>query len=153
MAMYHFVSKWVFNAPIEELWKVIIDLNAWPTWSKGFKRVAMRGPETVAQLGTIADCVVKGSLPYALRFTLIVSAFQPPNLLEVTSMGDLVGTGRLMIEPRDDGTAVTYHWDVGTTNPILNLAGKLPFVRKMLEKNHDDVMENAYQSLKRIVEE
>jgi hypothetical protein len=152
MQMYHFVSKWVFNAPIEKLWSAIIDLNAWPRWSKGFKCVMIRGQEPLAQFGTIADCAVKGSLPYTLRFTLKVSVFQPPKLLEVTSMGDLVGNGTLMLAPRDKGTAVTYNWDVGTTNPILNLAGKLPFVRKLLEKNHDEVMENAFLSLKDIVE-
>jgi carbon monoxide dehydrogenase subunit G len=148
MEMYHFLTKWFFNAPIEKLWKEIEDLDSWPTWSEGFKKVKIRGPELTAQLGTVADAEVKGSLPYTLHFKLEVTTIQPPTLMEFKSAGDLAGTGKWVLEPRDNGTAVTYFWDVGTTNPIFNLAGKLPFVRKMMEKNHDEVMKSAYQGLK-----
>jgi hypothetical protein len=91
-------------------------------------------------------------LPYTLHFKLEVTAFQPPNLMEFKSAGDLAATGKLVLEPRNNGTAATYYWDVGTTNPIFNLAGKLPFVRKMIEKNHNEVMKSAHQGLKNMVE-
>jgi hypothetical protein len=152
MEMYHFVTKWFFNAPIENVWSEIEDLNSWPVWSKDFKRVQIRGSEPTAQLCTVADAEVRGNLPYNLRFTVEVTTFQPPNLMEFKSTGDLAGTGKWILEPQVDGTAVTYYWDVGTTNPIFNLLGKLPFVRKLMEMNHDDVMKGAYQGLKNRLE-
>jgi len=48
--------------------------------------------------------------------------------------------------------AVTYYWDMVTTNPIFNLACKLPFVRKIMEKNLNEVMKSAHQGLKNKVE-
>jgi hypothetical protein len=137
MEMYHFVTKWFFDASIDKVWKEIEDLNSWPVWSKDFKRVQIRGPAEV-----------RGKLPYTLRFTVEVATFQPPNLMEFKSTGDLAGTGKWVLEPQEVDTAVTYYWDVGTTNPIFNLLGKLPFVRKLMEMNHDDVMKGAYQGLK-----
>lgn len=43
---------------------------------------------------------------------------------------------------------MTYYWDVGLSNPLLNLLGKLSFTRAMLEKNHDYVMNEGYRGLK-----
>lgn len=91
-------------------------------------------------------------MPYTLHFKLEVTAFAPPNLIEFKSAGDPAGTGKWALEPRDNGTAVTYYWDAETTNLISNLAGKLPFIRKMMGKNHDEVMKSAQQGLKNKVE-
>jgi hypothetical protein len=152
MEMYHFVTKWFFNAPIERLWKEIEDVESWPTWSKDFKRAVIRGPEPKVQVGSVIDCEVRGDLPYTLRMLLTITALKPPGLMEFTSTGDLAGGGKWVLEPRDAGTAVTEHWDVGMTNPIFDLVSRLPFVKAMMEKNHNDVMDRAYRGLKSRVE-
>ena len=104
------------------------------------------------QLGSVVDHEVRGELPYSVSFRAVVTLFEPPHRLEISSSGDLVGTGRLVLETRDQGTAVTYCWDVGPSNPLLNLLGKLPFTRTMLEKNHDYVMDEGYRGLKARIE-
>ena len=112
----------------------------------------IRGGESKLQLGSVVDCEVRGSLPYSLCFTLEVTAFEPPRLMEIKSTGDLVGTGKWALESKDGGTESVFYWDVGTTKPILNLVGRLPFVRAMLEKNHDDVMAKGYKVVKSRIE-
>lgn len=148
MKMYHLVTKWFFQAPIEKVWDEIADLNSWPTWWQDFKKATIRGTEAKLQLGSLADCEVRGALPYTLRFSLEVSAFQPPTLMELKSSGDLMGNGKWVLEHQSDGTAVTYYWDVGITIPMLNLLGKLPITEAMMKKNHDDVMDKGYRLLK-----
>ena len=146
--MYHLVTNWFFQAPIEKDWDEITDLNSWPTWWQDFKKATIRGTEAKLQLGSRADCVVRGALPYTLRFSLEVSAFQSPKLMELKSSGDLLGNGKWALEHQSSGTAVTYYWDVGITRPMLNLLGKLPFAEAMMKKNHDDVMDKGYRLLK-----
>ena len=148
MKIYHLVTKWFFQVSIEKVWDEIADLNSWPTWWKDFKKATISGTEAKLQLGSMADCVVRGALPYTLRFSLEVSKFQPPTLMELKSSGDLVGNGKWVLEHQSDGTAVTYYWDVGITRPMLNLLGKMPFAESMMKKNHDEVMEMGYRFLK-----
>ena len=148
MEMYHFVTRWFFQVPVERLWEEYKDIESWPGWFQSLKGVSIQSPELPVGLGTVADCVVKGFLPYTLRFQIEVTTFEPPSLVEVRSSGALVGGGKLVLEPQAGGTAVAFHWDVGTTNPILNLLGKLPFAKAMMERNHNHVMANGYRVLK-----
>lgn len=152
METYHFVTNWHFHAPIERVWDEIVHVSAWPTWWPSWRKAQHRSGESKPQLGSIMDHEVKGTLPYSLRFTTEVVLFQPPQLMETKSSGELVGNGKFVLEQRDDGTAVTYYWDVATTNPVFNLLGKLSFVRAMIEKNHDYVMDEGYRALKQRVE-
>lgn len=152
METYHFVTNWHFHAPIERVWDELIHVSAWPTWWSCWRKAQYRGGEAQSQLGSIIDNEVKGTLPYSLRFTTEVTRLQPPNLLELKSSGELDGTGKFVLEQDDDGTAVTYYWDVATANPLFNLMGKLSFMRSMVEKNHDYVMDDGYRGLKPRVE-
>jgi len=145
MLMYHFVTRWHFEAPIERVWEEAKNIEAYPSWWNDLKKAEIRGTETALKLGTVVDCEVRGALPYSLRFAVEVVEFEPPRLIVIRSSGDLVGEGRWVLEEKEGGTMSTFNWDVGTTNPILNLLGKLPFARRMLEKNHDDVMAKGYE--------
>ena len=145
MGMYHFITEWFFPVPVERVWEETANIGAYPTWWKNLKKAVIRGPESRLQLGSIVDCEVKGSLPFSLRFTIEVTTFDPPRLLEIKSTGDLIGTGKWTLESKDNGTQSIFHWDVGTTNPVLNIIARIPFVKSMLEKNHDDVMAKGYE--------
>lgn len=59
-----------------------------------------------------------------------------------------MGSGKWLLESQDSDTVVTFYWDLGTTNPIMNLTGKLPSVKTWMQNNHDKVMSNGYQVLK-----
>ena len=152
MEMYHFVTKWFFQVPIERVWEETANIEAYPSWWKNLKKAKLRGTESRLQFGSVADCEVKGALPFSLRFTVEVTTFQPSHLVEIKSTGDLVGTGKWILESKDNGTQSTFYWDVGTTLPILNLLARIPFVRPILEKSHDDVMAKGYEVVKARIE-
>jgi hypothetical protein len=100
----------------------------------------------------MVDHEVRGSGLYTLRFRTVVTALEPPTLLAIASSGDLVGVGTFVLEPFNDGTSVTYRWDVRLSNPVLDFLGRLPFVRALMERNHDTVMEEGYRGLKKRLE-
>ena len=152
MVLYHFVTKWFFHAPVKRVWEEIVDVPSWPSWWVGWEKAAFYGSVPPLQLGSVIDHEVRGALSYRVCFRAEVTLFQPPHRLEIASSGDLVGTGRLELNCQDHGTAVTYSWDVGLSNPLLNLLGKLSFTRALLEKNHDYVMDEGYCGLKARVE-
>lgn len=152
MEMYHFVTEWFFKVPVERVWEETSNIEAYPDWWKGLRKAKMRGPESRLQLGSVADCEVKGFLPFSLRFTVEVTKFEPHHLLEIKSTGDLVGTGKWSLEPKDNGALSTFNWDVGTSNPILNLLAKIPFAKPILEKSHDDVMAKGYEVVQTRIE-
>lgn len=152
LQLYRFVTQWTFTAPVELVWEEVIDARAWPTWTKDLRKIDLRGPEPGLALGSVADCEVKGALPYSLRYSFEVVGLEPLRRLEMRAWGDLVGTGRWILEPHGGGTATTFSWDVGTTNRILNLVARLPFVRSLMERNHDNVMAAAYRGLLRRLE-
>jgi uncharacterized protein YndB with AHSA1/START domain len=152
MEMYHFVTEWFFAVPIERVWEETANIEAYPTWWKNLKKAKIRGPESKLQLGSIADCEVKGALPFSLRFTVEVTTFEPPHLVEIKSTGNLEGTGKWVLESKGNGTQSMFYWDVGTTNPILNFLAKIPFAKPILEKSHDDVMAKGYEVIKARIE-
>ena len=144
MVTYHFITEWFFPVPVERVWEETSNIETYPTWWENLKKAVIRGTESRLQPGSIVDCEVKGALPFSLRFAVKVTTFEPPRLMEIRSTGDLVGTGKWVLESKDNGTQSIFYWDVGTTNPVLNIIAKFPFVKSMLEKNHDDVMTKGY---------
>ena len=152
MQTYHLVTNWFFNAPIERVWQEITAVEAWPQWWSCWKQAKLLNPEKRGQVGARIENVVKGSLPYSLRFTTELTGMDVPHVLSAASGGELVGQGQFVLQECDGGTAVTYTWDVGTANPLFNFFGKFGFVRDMIVKNHDYVMASGYRGLKPRVE-
>ena len=148
MHMYHFVTEWFFDAPVEEVWEVLSDFQSLPQWWPDYKKLEPQDPHRTAEVGAVYDVVVKGSLPYSLRFSLEITKLDPPFLNEHRAAGGLVGTGKWTLVPRDGGTEVKHFWDVGTTNPLLNFFARFSFAERMLAENHTAVMARGYEGLK-----
>lgn len=148
MHTYHFITKWYFKAPAECVWQELVDIQAWPTWWKGWQKVTPKGLETSSRVGTKAYHEVRGFLPYGLHFTTEITELHRPNRLAIRSSGDLVGTGRFELDERDGGTYVTYYWDVATPRRFLDAIAGFGFTRLLMELNHDHLMENGFRGLK-----
>lgn len=147
---YHFRTDWEFNADLPRTWLIVLDLQRYPGWWKNFRAVRLLRGEGQS-LGSAYECVVRGSLPYSLRYTLEVVAVERHRSITLRSSGDLVGTGRWEFsEPAPGRCLATYYWDVATTNPVLNLVA--PFARRFLAKNHEQVMANGYRALRSAIE-
>ena len=149
MEMYNFITRWEFDAPIEKVWEVLIEEEATSKLSPSFKKIQTENEASRLEIGSKTDYEVKGRLPYSLKFSLEVKELIKPKLLVVSSEGDLIGTGRWELESLGEKTKVIYYWDVGTSSFFLNLLAKLKFVKGLMIKNHDQVMAEAYENLKR----
>ncbi len=147
---YHFKTDWRFRAPLERVWNVVLDIQNYPPWWKNFRRVRLvRGDGK--SVGSIIECEVRGSLPYSLNYSLEVLEATSLKSIRLQSTGDLVGTGRWEFsEPAPGESHAVYYWDVVTTNPILNLVA--PLARGALARNHERVMANGYEALRRYAE-
>jgi len=149
-AIYHFTTQWHFAAPVDRTWSVVLDIERYPGWWKNFRRVkVVKGDGR--SVGSVVECVVRGSLPYSLTYAIEVVEAERPRHILLRSTGDLVGTGRWTFsEPAPGESLAVYYWDVATTNPILNLIA--PLARRALASNHTQVMANGYAALKPHVE-
>ncbi len=149
-AEYHFKTEWEFKADVPRTWSVVLDLAHYPDWWPNFRRVQLLRGDGLS-VGSLYECVVRGSLPYSLRYTLEVMTVDRHRSLSLRSSGDLVGTGRwdfTDVAPRQ--CRATYAWDVATTNPVLNLIA--PLAGRFLAQNHEQVMANGYRALRPRVE-
>jgi uncharacterized protein YndB with AHSA1/START domain len=151
MAGFHFRTDWLFDAPIDPVWKIITDIKRLPEWWPMFKRATLRGSDETLRVGQTVDCVVRAALPYSLAFSLQIADLSPPTMMRLRSKGDLAGWGQWDLRPTGDGTAVRYTWDVDLTRPVLGALGRLPFARSLLERNHDAVMGQGFENLKRLL--
>ena len=136
---YRFVTVWELPAPVDRVWAELLDVEAWPTWWRGFERVDVVRGGDASGLGTICDLTTRGRLPYRLRYRLEVVRVEAHRVLEIVSSGELVGFGRWTIEPTDDGTRAEYLWQVRTTRRLMRALS--PIARGTLARNHDLVME------------
>lgn len=148
MEKYYFVTNWFFLAPIERVWSDLTDVESWPKWWQEFKKVTVSEPDSKLKVGSVADCEVKGGMPYTLQFSMSATALQPPSLIHFKIEGDLEGDYRWVLESRSGGTAVTAYWDCGTPKPIMNSLAKLPLMKGVMERNHESFMVSGYRVLK-----
>jgi uncharacterized protein YndB with AHSA1/START domain len=95
MAAYSFVTLWRFQAPIEQIWHALNDAASFPRWWPNIVQTRILSP--AADGGARVERVVRGRLPYSLRYTTTVTKSDPPRELAYDAVGDLVGRGRMVL--------------------------------------------------------
>jgi len=144
------VTEWRFKAPLQKVWSVVLDIERYPELWKNFRRVQITRGDGKS-VGSVFVCEVRGSLPYSLTYALEVLEAEEYRHMLLRSTGDLVGSGRWEFSQVDPSIVkAVYHWDVATTNPILNLVARL--AKGALAHNHEQVMANGYAALRPHVE-
>lgn len=137
MAHYRFLTTWVLEAPIDDVWDLLYESERWPEWWRGVERVRILEPGDANRVGELARYTWRSRLPYELEFDVLTTRVERPHLVEGTATGALAGLGRWrLFEGR--GTAVTYEWNVETTERWMNALG--PVARPAFRWNHDYVM-------------
>ncbi len=140
MASYSFITHWRFNAPIERVWHVLNTPEDYPDWWPCLVSYRKLTP-CLAGVGAKGERVVKGRLPYTLRYVTTVTKYDPPREVAYDAEGELQGHGRFVLETEGAGTRVTFFWDVTTTGYWLNLLA--PLLKWLFAKNHNWVMEEG----------
>jgi hypothetical protein len=78
MADYHYVSTWQLQAPIEQLWAALNDLEHLPTWYRGVQQARELVPGDTQGVGRRVRYVIKGRLPLRLAFEATTTRSAPP---------------------------------------------------------------------------
>jgi uncharacterized protein YndB with AHSA1/START domain len=144
MAMYRFVTHWQFDAPIDRVWDVLNTPARYPDWWPSIVEYHDLKPG-VTGLGASAERVVRGRLPYRLRYRTVVTCFDPPRELGYDATGDLTGEGRFVLAEQEGKTEVVFYWDVRTSGFWLNLLA--PLLKWLFAWNHNWVMAQGERGL------
>ena len=151
MADFHFVTAASYASPVDAVWKVITDIERLTEWFPGFEKAALRGSDKTLRIGQVVDCRLAAPMGYRLNFTLTISDLTPPTMMRLDSAGDLVGWGQWDLAQSGAKTSVTYTWHVGMNKPVFNTIANFGFVRAILTKNHEIVMDKGFAALGKLV--
>jgi uncharacterized protein YndB with AHSA1/START domain len=137
MASYSFLTTWILDAPRESVWDAIYEVESWPAWWRGVKRVDKLEHGNGDGVGARYRHEWRSVIPYPVRFETRITGIDRLHLIEAEADGELAGTGRWRFF---DGraTVVTYEWNVRTTRPWMNLLA--PVARPVFRWNHNVVM-------------
>jgi hypothetical protein len=137
VASYAFLTTWIVDAPREDVWQAIYEIESWPEWWRGVRRVEKLEEGDDAGIGALYRHEWRSVIPYPVRFETRITDIQPLDLIEAVAQGELAGTGRWRFFGGPE-TAVTYEWNVRTTVPWMNLVA--PVARPLFRWNHNVVM-------------
>lgn len=149
MPGYRFVTVWRLRAPIDDVFRVIDDIDAWPEWWPSVRAVERLGEPGPDGLGARVRTTFVGKLPYRLRFDLRVTRREQPTGLAGDATGELEGTGTWTLWEAEGWTGAEYVWAIRTTRPWMNLLAPLPFVDEIFRLNHHAVMRDGLGGIRR----
>jgi hypothetical protein len=132
------------------VWDAIYRAEHWPEWWKGVQRVETLKPPGPDGLGGLTRYVWKSALPYELVIDTTTTRLDYPRAMDGMSTGELEGDGHWRLSSDGGVTTVRYEWNVATTKPWMNLLA--PLLRPAFAWNHDVVMRQGGEGLRRLLE-
>ncbi|HEX3293322.1 MAG TPA: SRPBCC family protein [Solirubrobacterales bacterium] len=131
---YVFLDEWDVETPQEAVFEALADARTYPEWWKPVY-IEVEGDEAPGD-GVTTKQHFKGKLPYTLRTTSTITAFDPPTHFQVEVVGDLTGTGKWTVTPNgDDRVHVRFDWIVHADRPLLRYL--TPILRPIFRWNHN----------------
>ena len=144
MARYSFLTTWILDAPREDVWQAIYEIERWPERWRGVRRVERVEQGAADGIGALYRHDWRSVIPYPVRFEARITRIEPRDLIEAQAHGELAGTGRWRFYGERE-TTVTYEWNVRTTTPWMNLVA--PVARPIFRWNHNVVMHQGGEGL------
>ncbi|MEM8722410.1 MAG: SRPBCC family protein [Cyanobacteria bacterium P01_G01_bin.39] len=135
---YNFVTLWKIEAPLPEVWDIIVNIEDLPNWWKAVlsTKVLDQGDSDGANF--LTEQTWKGVFPYKLTLVSKTIAIDYLKSIELVASGDVEGRGKWTFTEDEGIVTVQYNWDVKTTQKGMNF---LAFVIKpLLAWNHDEMM-------------
>lgn len=146
IAPFAFDRAFEFDLPPDALWKLLDRTDQFPVWWRWLRAFDTDGVTGLRE-GAQASCVVRGPLPYAIRFTVAVRRVVPERLVDTEVAGDIEGPARLELEPTADGTAARLAWSLRVIDPALRATARV--ARPVMEWGHDWVISRGVQTFQR----
>ena len=152
---YVFNDEWDVDAPQATVFRALADARTYPEWWKPVYRSVVTRGEVAVYIEVEGDCEpaigcqtkqhFKGRLPYTLRTTSELVAYNPPNSFAVKVVGDLTGSGQWTLTPRDGKVHVRFDWTVFADRPLLRYL--TPIFRPIFRYNHNWSVKRAIEGL------
>lgn len=110
------------DAPIDEVWRVVADVERQPTWMSEMKSVRVLTPGPV-RVGTRGEADVRIFL-VGMVDTVEVDVFEPPTRFGIRHVGTYSGEGRIVLEALGAGRTLV-RWDERMVPPAFPHVGQL----------------------------
>jgi uncharacterized membrane protein len=111
------------EAPIDEVWALLSDIERQPEWMHDLKSVRLLTPPPVG-VGTRAVGRVQ-AFGLAIDDPVEITAFEPPVLFAIRHIGRVAGHGEIRLRPGVDGVTTTVAWDETLIAPLFPHLGRL----------------------------
>jgi hypothetical protein len=144
MARYSFLTTWILDAPRDDVWAAIYEIERWPEWWRGVRKVERLEEGEDGGIGALYRHEWRSVIPYPVRFETRITRIERPHVIEADAYGELAGTGRWRFHGERE-TTVTYEWDVRTTKAWMNIVA--PVAAPIFRWNHNVVMHQGGEGL------
>ena len=135
---YNFVTVWKIEAPLQQVWDTIYNIEELPSWWKAVVSTQVLDQGDVNGVNLLSEQTWKGLLPYKLSLISKTTAVDHLKSIELVASGDVEGRGKWTFTEEAGIVTAQYNWDVQTTQKALNF---LAFALKpLLAWNHDEMM-------------
>ncbi len=148
MAGYRFLTTWLLDAPVEDVWTAIYEVERWPEWWRGVEEVTKLREGDEQDVGAVFRHRWRSRVPYPVEFEVETTRVERLRLIAAVARGKLAGTGTWRLW-EGSGTAVTYEWNVRTTRVWMNLVA--PIAGPIFRWNHNVVMHQGGECLARLL--
>lgn len=145
---YHFFTNWQVEGSIETVFQIIengADLPRW--WPDVYLAAKAEKSGRSDRIGDKIYFHTKGWLPYTLKWTAEVTAFNAPTSMEIKATGDFVGRGIWTLSQEGKMTNVKFDWHILAEKPLLRY---FSFIAKpIFSWNHHWAMKRGFESLQK----
>lgn len=145
MPLYNLVSTWHIPASADKVYVALADAEQYPKWWSCFR--SCQNLTGTTGVGAKYAQMLRGWLPYTLRYTITITREKPPLEKSYDSSGDLNGDGRFVVTDQGAQTHVIFYWNVRTSGFWMNLLA--PLLSWLFTWNHNWTMTQGEKGLTR----
>ena len=142
---FTYVTEWRLDAPINQVWDALTDVENWPAWWPHVRSVRTLHPGAPGGLGSVRRLRWSSRLPYGFSLDVETTSMRAPTHLVGRATGDMAGTGTWELACAGAGTRVRYTWTLDLNTRWMRLAA--PFMAPVFRWNHEGVMRSGGRGL------
>lgn len=143
-AEYRFLDTWLVPAPVQDVYDVLGDVLAYPSWW-GDVYLEADGDAGPPRPGMRNRVVARGFLPYRLRFTFECVEAEPPHRLVSVATGDFEGSAAWRFAPAGHVTQAVLDWRPRVEKPVVRAL--TPVLRPLFRANHNWTMRRGQRAI------